>query len=93
MQKCIKLTDDALDSLSNCCTLQYLDVSGCEKMSLEQVRYVQKKIPRLLNLHHRGVKERNPSGNEMDELPPMTTDHIPPPPPPFSKLKKKASRR
>ncbi|XP_071529960.1 uncharacterized protein [Panulirus ornatus] len=93
LQRCIKLTDDALDSLSNCYTLQYLDVSGCEKMSLEQVRYVQKKIPRLLNLHHRGVKEKNPAGDKMDELPSTTTINIPSPPPMLSKLKKRASRR
>ncbi|KAG0728896.1 F-box/LRR-repeat protein 2 [Chionoecetes opilio] len=60
LQSCAKLTDDALDSLSNCLTLQYLDVSNCFKMSLEKVRLVQERNPRLLNLHHRGIKERVP---------------------------------
>ncbi|XP_053643192.1 F-box/LRR-repeat protein 2 isoform X2 [Cherax quadricarinatus] len=92
LQMCVKLTDDALDSLSNCHTLQYLDVSGCEKMSLEQVRYVQMKIPRLLNLHHRGVTEKTTNGSETEKFPPKATVKIPSPPPLFSKLKKKVSR-
>ncbi|XP_069181420.1 F-box/LRR-repeat protein 2 isoform X2 [Procambarus clarkii] len=91
LQMCVKLTDDALDSLSNCCTLRYLDVSGCEKMTLEQVRFVQTKIPRLLNLHHRGVREMNPDPMAMEKLSSKATVRIPPAPPLFSKLKKKGS--
>ncbi|XP_042205552.1 dynein regulatory complex subunit 6-like isoform X3 [Homarus americanus] len=93
LQMCVQLTDDALDSLSNCHTLQYLDVSGCDRMSLEQVRFVQGKIPRLLNFHHRGVREKGPSEMHMEELPSKFTVQIPPPPPLFSKLKRKGARR
>ncbi|XP_047498108.1 F-box protein At3g58530-like isoform X3 [Penaeus chinensis] len=92
LQRCFKLTDDALDSLSNCTTLQYLDVSGCEKMSLEQVRLVQERIPRLHNLHHRGVKEKNPPDEDPKDWP-SQSGKIPPPPPLLSKLKKKVIRR
>ncbi|XP_045127178.1 F-box/LRR-repeat protein 14-like isoform X3 [Portunus trituberculatus] len=60
LQGCTKLTDDALDSLSSCLTLQYLDVSNCFRMSLEMVRVVQERNPRLLNLHYRGIKEKIP---------------------------------
>ncbi|XP_042861938.1 F-box/LRR-repeat protein fbxl-1-like isoform X2 [Penaeus japonicus] len=92
LQRCFKLTDDALDSLSNCSTLQYLDVSGCEKMSLEQVRVVQQRIPRLHNFHHRGVKEKNPTEEDPKDW--ASPDaKIPPPPPILSKLKKKVMRR
>lgn len=86
---CTKLTNDALDSLSSCHTLRYLDVSGCEKMTLDQIRYVQQKIPRLLNFHYRGIKEKNSDENELEELPPKPVVRIPPPPPLFSKKKKK----
>ncbi|XP_063589996.1 F-box/LRR-repeat protein fbxl-1-like isoform X2 [Penaeus indicus] len=92
LQRCFKLTDDALDSLSNCTTLQYLDVSGCEKMSLEQVRLVQERIPRLHNLHHRGVKEKNTPEEDPKDWPSQSAK-IPPPPPLLSKLKKKVIRR
>lgn len=92
LQFCCKLTDDALDSLSNCLTLQYLDVSNCFKMSLEKVRMVQERNPRLLNLHYRGIKERVPD-ECLGELPCVSAPRIPPPPPFFSKLKKKVRPR
>lgn len=90
---CYQLTDDALDSLSSCYTLRYLDVSGCEKMTLDQVRYVQQKIPRLLNFHHRGIKEKSMDELEIEEPPSKPVVRIPPPPPLFPKHKKKGSWR
>lgn len=88
VQHCINLTDDSLDSLSSCHTLRYLDVSGCDKMSLEQVRYVQEKIPLLRNFHYRGVKERQQQ-NTLSSWFPNAAVKIPPPPPLLLKFKKK----
>uniref|UniRef100_A0A0P4VX65 F-box domain-containing protein n=1 Tax=Scylla olivacea TaxID=85551 RepID=A0A0P4VX65_SCYOL len=94
LQSCTKLTDDALDSLSSCLTLQYLDVSNCFRMSLEKVRVVQERNPRLLNLHYRGIKEKIPEEQLGEELHARRSpSRIPPPPPLLSKLKKKALRR
>ncbi|XP_068241934.1 uncharacterized protein [Palaemon carinicauda] len=85
VQNCYQLTDDALDCLSNSHTLRYLDVSGCIKMSLQEVRHVQNKIPLLRNFHYRGVRERNPNDAEEESWP---VADIPPPPPFLSKPKK-----
>lgn len=96
LQSCTKLTDDALDSLSSCLTLQYLDVSNCFRMSLEKVRVVQERNPRLLNLHYRGIKEKVPEEEPGEKEKPRarkSPSRIPPPPPLLSKLKKKALRR
>lgn len=92
LQSCTKLTDDALDSLSSCLTLQYLDVSNCFRMSLEKVRVVQAKNPRLFNLHYRGIKEKD-LDNCLGELPRLPAPRIPPPPPLFKLRKKRFLRR
>lgn len=90
VQNCYQLTDESLDSLSNCHTLRYLDVSGCTKMSLGQVRQVQKKIPLLRNFHYRGVEERGPK-DAAEEI--WSIADIPPPPPILPKPKKNVRRR
>ncbi|KAK3882857.1 hypothetical protein Pcinc_012790 [Petrolisthes cinctipes] len=55
IQKCVRLTDDALDSLGACRTLRYLDVSGCRRMTVAAVRRMQEQVPLLLNLHYRAL--------------------------------------
>ncbi|XP_076047587.1 uncharacterized protein LOC143029082 isoform X2 [Oratosquilla oratoria] len=68
LQRCVLLTNDALDSLgSGCPGLHYLDVSGCTNMTLEEVFRLQQRLPRLVNLHHRGITTAAQGGNSDDE--------------------------
>ena len=58
-------------------------------MSLEQVERLQEKIPRLHNLHHRGISAKSLDNMEDDVLTKYPV--LPTPPPLLSKLKKKIS--
>ncbi|KAL7635630.1 UNVERIFIED_CONTAM: hypothetical protein RMT77_013447 [Armadillidium vulgare] len=95
VQKCIFLTNDALDSLSSCRCLTYLDVSWCIKMTLEKVKVLKRRIPKLLNLHHRGIKSQRDEGKDDDDEVEGFGDifigskKAPTPPPLLSKLVRK----
>ncbi|CAL4123154.1 unnamed protein product [Meganyctiphanes norvegica] len=81
VQRCILLTNDALDSLGICHNLRYLDVSGCKKMTLEEVKKLEARIPLLHNLHHRFITY----ADQIEE-----NSATPPAPPPLlKKLKNK----
>ena len=57
-------------------------------MTLEQVEELQKKLPRLHNLHHRGIRAHSEEARMQEELF-ASQEVIPTPPPLLGKLKKK----
>lgn len=77
LQGCSQLTGACLTAIGqNCCSLKYLDISGCSGISLEESEHLELHLQSLHTLQKRGlISKQHPNVSTMEPK------KAPPPPP------------